>query len=122
MPVAVLAAALVSILFSAFAQLVMKIGMTKIRAMGPLAGTDAVMAVATSPYVIGGLGLYGIGAMMWLSVLSRVPLSAAYPLVSLGFVFVALMGWGILGETMPFARVAGIGLILAGVVLVGSST
>lgn len=96
----------------------MKIGMTKVRASGT-EGAQLVYTVATSPHVVGGLALYGIGAVLWLVVLSRVPLSMAYPLVSLGFVFVALLSWGVLGEALPLMRIAGISLIFAGVVLVG---
>ncbi len=111
--------AIISISLSALAQLVMKIGMTKVRLAGA-AGTDLLWSIALSPFVIGGLALYGVGAVLWLMVLSKAPLSMAYPLVSLGFVFVALLSWSLLGETLPVGRIAGIALILAGVVLVGS--
>ncbi len=111
--------AIASICLSALAQLTMKIGMTKIRLSG-VAGGELFRSIALSPYVIGGLALYGVGAVLWLMVLSKAPLSMAYPLVSLGFIFVALLSWSVLGETLPLGRIVGIGLILAGVVLVGS--
>lgn len=120
-PIWIWISAVSSISLSAVAQLLMKMGMTKVRLAGP-SGSDAMITTATSPLVIAGLGLYGIGAMLWLVVLSRVPLSMAYPLVSLGFVFVALLSWMFLGETLPAARTIGIGLILAGVALVGRTT
>ncbi len=111
--------AIISISFSALAQLTMKMGMTRIRLSGA-SGAELFRSIALSPFVIGGLALYGFGAVLWLMVLSKAPLSMAYPLVSLGFIFVALLSWSVLGETLPLTRILGIGLILAGVVLVGS--
>lgn len=120
MPPVTWAFALASILLSALAQLSMKIGMGRIRA-GHEAGLALAARIATSPHVVGGLAMYGVGAVLWLAVLSRVPLSMAYPLVSLGFVFVSVLAWAVLGESLPLARMAGIACILAGVVLVGTS-
>jgi multidrug transporter EmrE-like cation transporter len=111
---------IVSVGLSAIAQLSMKIGMTNVRGSDE-SFVDQAILIATSPYVIGGLSLYGLGAVLWLMVLSKIPLSTAYPLVSLGFVFVAFLSWAVLGETLPVTRLVGIGLILGGVMLVGSS-
>ncbi|MGH7155332.1 MAG: EamA family transporter, partial [Acetobacteraceae bacterium] len=58
---------------------------------------------------------------LWLAVLSRVPVSAAYPMISIGFVIVALLGWAFLGETLTPTRVAGIAFICCGVLLVSRS-
>ena len=118
MPLITWVFALVSILLSALAQLSMKIGMTHIRE-SQAAGADLVRAIALSPHVIGGLALYGVGAFLWLAVLSRAPLSMAYPLVSLGFVFVSVLAWAVLGEILPPLRIAGIACILLGVAMVG---
>lgn len=112
--------ALTSILLSAFAQLSLKVGMQKIRT-DDLTTHDLVWRIAFSPFVIGGLALYGIGAVLWLAVLSRAPLSMAYPLVSLGFVFVSILAWLVLGENLPLGRLAGIAFILIGVALIGTS-
>jgi drug/metabolite transporter (DMT)-like permease len=110
--------ALVSIMLSALAQLSMKIGMTRIRE-GGATGAELARQIALSPHVIGGLAMYGVGAVLWLAVLSRAPLSMAYPLVSLGFVFVSVLAWTVLGESLPLLRVAGIACILLGVAMVG---
>jgi len=118
MPLITWVFALVSILLSALAQLSMKIGMTRIRE-SCVTGVDLVRAIAFSPHVMGGLALYGVGAILWLSVLSRAPLSMAYPLVSLGFVFVSVLAWALLGEILPPLRIAGITFILLGVAMVG---
>lgn len=109
-----------SVGLSSLAQLSMKIGMARIKT-DQHSLIDALVAITFSPFIIFGLSIYGVGAALWLVVLSKVPLSSAYPLVSLGFVFVAFLSWSVLGEALPLMRLAGIALILAGVILVGSS-
>jgi multidrug transporter EmrE-like cation transporter len=53
--------------------------------------------------------------VLWLVALSRVDVSLAYPMLSLGYVVNALAAWWLFGETLGPGRVAGLVLILAGV-------
>ncbi len=71
----------------------------------------------TSPLVWLGLVLYGMSAVLWLWVLSRLPVSLAYPLVSLGFVVTMGVGVVWLDEPFSWVRVAACTLIVAGVTL-----
>ena len=71
-------------------------------------------------FIIAGFMLYGLGAVAWLAVLARWDVSKAYPLVGLGFVFTAAIGWTI-GEHVGLGRALGIALICLGVILVGRS-
>ena len=105
MTLGIWAVALSSISLSAFAQLLMKIGMSSDPA------ENSILAVATNPYVAGGFAAYGIGAVLWLKVL---------PLVSLAFVLVAVLSWLVLGERLSASRIMGIGLIVIGVALLGA--
>jgi len=111
-------AALASIGLSSIAQLLMKIGMAGARG-SHAAGMTLAVQIASNPYVVGGFAAYGFGAILWLFVLSRIALSVAYPLVSLGFVFVSILSWLVLGEHLPPVRLAGLALIIGGVALVG---
>lgn len=113
---------LASVGLGAVAQVLMKLGMTA----GPMrealatgAPLPIVAAVLTSPGVMGGLALYGIATVLWLGVLSRVELSQAYPFVGLSFVLAAVLGYFVFADAVSATRVAGIALIVAGVVLVG---
>jgi drug/metabolite transporter (DMT)-like permease len=74
-----------------------------------------------SPLVLAGLGLYGIGAVLWLFVLARAPLSLAYPFVGLGFILTMLAGALYLGENVTPMRIAGTLLIAFGCVMVARS-
>lgn len=79
-----------------------------------------LLNVLTDRYVLGGFVLYGLGAVVWLGVLSKWDVSKAYPLVGLGFLFTVAIGF-LLGEEVSVPRVIGVALICAGVFLVGRS-
>ena len=96
----------------------MKIGMTGLRSWSTATG-PLLIAAATNPYVLGGFAAYGIGAVLWLKVLAWADLSLAYPLISLGFILVAVLSWLVLGERLSLGRVAGVALIVIGVALMG---
>ena len=112
-----------SVGLSAIAQMFLKLGVGRVATAGGSADsiTSVLMAYALQPYVILGLSLYGLGAVMWLFVLSRLPLTAAYPFVGLGFVMTMAIGAGLLGEQVTPTRLIGTLLIAAGCVLVARS-
>lgn len=68
-----------------------------------------------------GMLCYGASVCVWVAALSKAPVSTAYPMLSLGYVVVAAISVGWLGETLTPAKVLGIALICAGVVLVSRS-
>lgn len=119
MPTLVIAIA--SILLSVAAQFCLKAGMSSAsvkQAMADGLSAQTVLALMTSPGVVGGFTLYGLGAVVWLSVLAKWDVSKAYPLVGLGFVLTAIIGHFI-GEQVTPTRIAGIALICTGVMIVG---
>lgn len=107
-----LSLAVFCVLLSSAAQLAMKRGMAA-GAGADVAGT--YLQALSSPLVWLGLGLYGASAVLWLWVLSRLDVSLAYPLVSLGFVVTLVLGVTWLGEPLSWTRVGGCALIVAGV-------
>jgi multidrug transporter EmrE-like cation transporter len=68
-----------------------------------------------------GMFCYAASVCVWLAALSKAPVSTAYPMLSLGYVIVAGVSALWLGETLSPAKVLGIALICAGVVLVSRS-
>jgi multidrug transporter EmrE-like cation transporter len=68
-----------------------------------------------------GMFCYAASVCVWLAALSKAPVSTAYPMLSLGYVVVAGVSTLWLGETLSPAKVLGIALICAGVVLVSRS-
>ncbi len=69
-----------------------------------------------------GMLCYGLSVCVWVAALSKAPVSTAYPMLSLGYVVVAGVSVFSLGETLSPAKVLGIALICAGVVLVSRSS
>ncbi|MGN6454584.1 MAG: EamA family transporter [Steroidobacteraceae bacterium] len=111
------------VLLNAFAQLGQK---AATRVSGPLIAGDAGMwqralNLLVVPSLWYAIFAYGLSLIVWLIGLSRVPVSQAYPLLSLGYVINIGLAWWLLGEVPNVQRVAGIGVIVVGVVLVTRS-
>ena len=115
--------AMLSIALSVAAQFSLKAGMSgeDMRAIlaQPLTMRSA-LSILTNNYVVGGFLLYGLGAIVWLAVLSKWDVSKAYPLVGLGFAATVAIGWA-LGEHVTIPRAVGVALICAGVFMVGQN-
>jgi multidrug transporter EmrE-like cation transporter len=106
---------------SAVAQLLLKLGMSVPATRGAVEAREwgaLLLQIATNPWVLGGLSLYFLSAVLWLLVLAKVQLSFAYPFVGLGFIVTMLMGWWFMNDALGMQRIAGTLLITAGVVLV----
>lgn len=114
--------AILSIMLSVAAQFSLKAGMSgdSVRALLAQPYSFRTFYILLDKYVLTGFLLYGLGAVIWLGVLSKWDVSKAYPLVGLGFVFTIIVGY-LLGEQISPLRVAGVILICAGVFLVGKS-
>ena len=76
-------------------QLSLKYGMSKIGNFSVSLATlpPVFFKAATNLSVLFGLLCYGLGFMVWLIVLSKAEVSYAYPLISLGYVFTAILAW-----------------------------
>ena len=112
---------LASVSLSALAQIALKAGMSTPSVIGAMRGAPArefLFEVATNARVVGGLMLYFASAALWLLVLARMPVSAAYPFVGMGFVLTMLLGWLFLGESVGLSRLGGTALVALGVVLI----
>jgi multidrug transporter EmrE-like cation transporter len=111
------------VLLNAGAQLLLKAGTNSV---GVFAfSSENLMPVgwklATEPHIIGGIGCYAISVMVWIMALSRVEVSVAYPMLSIGYVVNALAAWYLFGEAVTLTRLAGIGIIIIGVYVVARS-
>ena len=102
-----------SVLLSAVAQLLLKHGMTKVGRVSSLASAPRMLFAALSnPIVLTGLATFGVSALIWLVALSRVKLSIAYPMISLGYVTVIFFSWLILREPVRPITIAGCLIII----------
>lgn len=114
---------LTGVLLNAAAQLLLK------------AGTNAVghfefhfdnlvpvgIKLALQPFILGGMACYAVSLVVWIMALSRVPVSIAYPMLSIGYVINAFIAWQWFGEALAAQKLLGIGFIVIGVILVTRS-
>ena len=111
---------LAGVLLNALAQLTLKQGMRSIGHFSFSIENLLKMAftIAFNPFVLAGLACYVISVVIWLLVLSRVEVSYAYPLLSIGYVVTAMAGWLLFNEAMDLTRWSGIAVICCGVWLI----
>ena len=118
-----LALVLTGVLLNAIAQLLLKAGAGALAGIELRASNAVAIAgrlVLNAP-IIGGLVCYAISVVVWILALSRVEVSVAYPMLSVGYVVNALAAWWLFDESLSAMRIAGIGVILIGVWLVARS-
>ncbi len=114
---------LFGVLLNASAQLLLKAGMSQIGHFEfSLANALPIgLKVMGNPPIITGLFFYVVSVVVWLLVLSRVQVSFAYPLLSIGYVVNAVAAYYLFGEPLTSLRVLGIMVIIAGVYLIAQS-
>jgi len=76
------------------------------------------MRLVTEPHIIGAVACYVFSVVIWILALSRVQVSIAYPLLSMGYVANAVAAWWFFNESINPAKVAGISVIILGVVII----
>ncbi|MFT3721774.1 SMR family transporter [Pseudorhodoferax sp.] len=113
------------VLLNAAAQLLLKAGVGgvgEIRLAGGLAeALRTASRLALQPAILGGLACYVVSVVVWIVALSRVEVSVAYPMLSIGYVVNAVLAWWLFGEDVNMQRWLGIGVIILGVALVARS-
>lgn len=103
-------------------QLLLKAGMTDIGEIAGIGGghlVGLVGSVLTSWKALLGLACFGGSSVFWLVVLSRVPLSTAYPFVALSYLIILGFSTIVLHERPPLLTWGGAALIMSGIVMIG---
>jgi undecaprenyl phosphate-alpha-L-ara4N flippase subunit ArnF len=111
-----------SIMLATTGQLLLKAGMDTVGveiALEPAALVQLLRSIVTSWRLMLGLTAFGSSAVFWLVALSRLPLSTAYPVVSLSYVLVLGFGMLLLGERPSVVTWAGALLVMSGVAIIG---
>lgn len=114
----------VSVGFAVAGQVILKAAMDRLGRIGSAevaAFSEYAGRAAREPRLWLGMFLFGVSGMFWLVVLSRVPLSLAYPFVGLSYVAVVLLSRFVLGEEVPALRWVGVLVVAAGLVIIGLS-
>ena len=114
---------MLGVFLNAVAQLLLKAGTNVLGVITLDAGnwTQTLWRMATQGHFVLGAGCYLLSLFVWILGLSRVPVSIAYPLLSIGYIVNAIAAHYLFGETVTLARWLGIGFIVVGVWLVARS-
>lgn len=112
---------ILSIFLGSLGQITLKHGMNTV---GRITSADLnrlpelILRVGFNPFILLGLFIFGMSAVVWLVVLSRMNVSVAYPFASLAYFFVLLMSWLFLGEKITVFQVSGVFMIWLGLFIV----
>ena len=114
---------LAGVLLNAAAQLALKasVGNMGVISLSLNNAVPVFSRLSMEPWLWVGLACYGISVIVWILALSRVDVSIAYPMLSIGYVVNALAAWSLLGEALTTQRIMGIGIIIVGVVVLSRS-
>ena len=114
---------MLGVLLNAGAQLLLKAGTNAIGHFEFSAANivPVGLKIALEPHIMGGVGCYVVSLVVWIMGLSRVEVSVAYPMLSVGYVINALAAWYLFGESITAQKLVGIRFIIAGVFLVTRS-
>ncbi len=111
------------VLLNAFAQLALKASVsdTGIINLDFQSLLTSAGGLASNVWLWTGLVCYAISVVVWILALSRVDVSIAYPMLSIGYVVNAVAAWQLFGEPMSLGKVTGIGIIIVGVYVLARS-
>lgn len=107
-----------AVLASVVGQFLLKTGALKLGKVSAENAISHILGIMTIPELVSGLIVYGLGAIAYILLLTRVNLSVAGPAVAMSYVFSVIIGYFLFRETIPLARVIGVGFIVCGVILV----
>lgn len=114
-----------SVSLSAFAQIVLKMGMSNAKVQNDLIIAsnlfEKLFIALTNVYVVAGVSMYLLSMILWLVVLAKIDVSVAYPFVGLGFIITMVLGFLLLNEQISGMRVMGTILVVCGVLMVSST-
>jgi multidrug transporter EmrE-like cation transporter len=110
-----------SIIFGVSGELLFKVGAVA-TGIPDVSGAEGLVAylltVLSTPAIILGFLCYGIAAILWIVVLSRLDLSYAYPMLAFMYALVPIAALVFLREEIPLGRWVGIGIIIIGITVV----
>ncbi len=108
------------VMLNAAAQILMKAGTNAIGHFEFSVGNILPIGwkLATEWHIITALFCYGISVVVWILALSRVPVSIAFPMLSMAYVVNALAAYYLLGEPFSPTKLVGMGVIIVGVIII----
>ena len=107
-----------SVLVASGGQTLLKVGALKLGPVQTDNAMDKILNMLRTPELLIGLMFYGVSAILFILVLTRVKLSVAGPAISISYVISVLMGYFFFKEAITVRHLIGLGFIACGVILV----
>jgi len=76
------------------------------------------LKLATEWHIATALFCYAFSVVVWVLALSRVPVSIAFPMLSMAYIVTAVAAWYLLGEPLSVTKLVGISVIILGVIII----
>jgi multidrug transporter EmrE-like cation transporter len=113
---------LAGVLLNAVAQLMLKAGTHRVGPLDPSFDSLAVLpSLVLSAPILAGLCCYALSVVVWIVALTRVEVSMAYPMLSIGYIVNAIAAWALFGEALTPMKLAAIAVIGVGVCMLAWS-
>ena len=112
---------LASVLLNALAQLLIKKGMMAVGQFNLANFSQNIIPMLSNVWLWCAMISYAISILLWMSVLSKVEVSFAYPFLSVGYIVTAVAGYAFFNENLSLTRIVGIIVICIGVILISKS-
>lgn len=113
---------LISVFLGAVGQILVKVGAPTLQLSFTLNEIfPSIINIIRNLPVMAGIISYGVSFLIWIKVLSKVELSYAYPMVSLGYVITMAFSYFVFKENISIMRFMGVGFIIVGVIIVAKS-
>ena len=114
---------LTGVLLNAIAQLALKasVSETGIISLDVQSILSSANSLLVNVWLWLGLVCYAVSVVIWILALSRVDVSIAYPMLSIGYILNAIVAWKIFDEPVGPGRIMGIGIIILGVYVLARS-
>lgn len=112
-----------TVVFNSLAQVLLRTGLKDVDIAG-MASQRAFGDLAQSllhPAVLGGIASFAVGLLFWFLAISRLPASVAYPMISLAYITVVVLGWLFLNEQIGWQKLTGASTIIVGVAIIARS-
>jgi multidrug transporter EmrE-like cation transporter len=109
-----------SVLLNAVASLLLKAATIRFGVLWPAENglLHNTFRIVSQPFIFGGLTCYVVSFVLWIVVLSRVPVGVAYPMLSIGYIVNAIVAYLFFHEVLNTTQIAGIAVIILGVFLI----
>lgn len=108
-----------SVLFTVYGQIIVKWQVSKAGAL-PASFSERIpflVGLIFNPWILSGICAGFCALVCWLAAMTKFELSYAYPFMSLAFVFVLVLSAVLFHEPLTVAKVMGVLLIIAGIVV-----